>query len=68
MHVMNRRGRPGSGELGPGYGLVTEINDLHALLDHTGPDTALVGPSYGALTSSWPSTGQDPHPRCGWGR
>lgn len=47
--VVNRRGRPGSGPLGRGYGVRTEIDDLNQILDDLGTDTHLFGWSYGAL-------------------
>lgn len=47
--VLNRRGRAGSGPLGPGYSVRTEIDDLHEVLDTLGADASLFGWSYGAL-------------------
>ncbi|MFF5096304.1 MULTISPECIES: alpha/beta hydrolase [Actinosynnema] len=45
--VANRRGRAGSGELGPDYALGTEVSDLNRVLDFAGPNAVLVGHSYG---------------------
>lgn len=47
--VVDRRGRSGSGGLGPGYSVDTEVDDLQAWLDHLGDHVALVGWSYGAM-------------------
>jgi pimeloyl-ACP methyl ester carboxylesterase len=47
--VVNRRGRGGSGPLGPHYSVRTEIDDLHEVLDSLGTDASLFGWSYGAL-------------------
>jgi len=47
--VVNRRGRAGSGPLGPRYSVRTEIDDLHEVLDTLGMDASLFGWSYGAL-------------------
>ncbi|MEV4565082.1 alpha/beta hydrolase [Nonomuraea sp. NPDC049419] len=47
VHVMDRRGRGGSGDAG-GYAIEAEAGDIVAVLDHLGPAT-LVGHSYGAI-------------------
>ncbi|CAM3445932.1 alpha/beta fold hydrolase [Kibdelosporangium persicum] len=44
----DRRGRNGVA-LGLDYGLKTEIEDLHRVLDEAGPDPILFGHSYGAV-------------------
>lgn len=47
--IVNRRGRTPSGGLGPHYGVRTEIDDLHQILDDLGADAHLFGWSYGGL-------------------
>nr|WP_052477532.1 alpha/beta hydrolase [Kibdelosporangium sp. MJ126-NF4]CEL12709.1 probable hydrolase [Kibdelosporangium sp. MJ126-NF4]CTQ93573.1 probable hydrolase [Kibdelosporangium sp. MJ126-NF4] len=44
----DRRGRNGIA-LTPDYGIKSEIEDLHRVLDEAGPDPVLFGHSYGAL-------------------
>lgn len=46
--VVDRRGRSGSGPLGPGYTTGTEVDDLRAWVDQFDGPVALVGWSYGA--------------------
>ena len=48
VHVMDRRGRAGSGPQGPGYGLDKEVADVLAVQAATGA-TAVFGHSYGGL-------------------
>jgi pimeloyl-ACP methyl ester carboxylesterase len=45
--VLNRRGREPSGPTGADYDIRVEVADLHAVLDHVGPDVTVVGHSYG---------------------
>jgi pimeloyl-ACP methyl ester carboxylesterase len=45
--VLNRRGRAPSGPTGADYDTQVEVADLHAVLDHVGPDVTVVGHSYG---------------------
>jgi len=48
VHVVERRGRGGSGPLGAGYTIEREVEDVLAVLDATGSDQVL-GHSYGGL-------------------
>jgi pimeloyl-ACP methyl ester carboxylesterase len=50
VHTMDRRGRGGSGPQGDGYGLDTEIDDLHAVLGATG-SRFVFGHSFGGLVA-----------------
>lgn len=47
--VVNRRGRAPSRDLGPGYGIPTEIDDLSNLVSSLGEPVHLFGWSYGGL-------------------
>lgn len=47
--VPHRRGRAPSGPLGTSYGVRTEVQDLHQVLDEVGPGACLVGHSYGGV-------------------
>ena len=46
--VVDRRGRGGSGDLGPGYSFATEVDDLRAWIRELDGPVHLVGWSYGA--------------------
>jgi pimeloyl-ACP methyl ester carboxylesterase len=48
VHVLDRRGRGGSGPQGPGYSIDKELQDLNAVRTATGA-AALFGHSYGGL-------------------
>lgn len=50
IHIIQRRGRPGSSPQGPDYSIAKEIADAHAVLQATGA-TLLVGHSYGGLVA-----------------
>lgn len=50
VHVVNRRGRPGSGEMRPGHGLGEECSDLIAVAASTGA-RAVLGHSFGGLVA-----------------
>lgn len=47
--IVNRRGRTPSPDLGPGYGIPTEIDDLSSLASAIGEPVHLFGWSYGGL-------------------
>ena len=48
-YVMDRRGRPLSGDMGAGYDLEKEVEDIEAVLGKAGPDACLLGHSSGAI-------------------
>jgi pimeloyl-ACP methyl ester carboxylesterase len=50
VHVINRRGRRGSGPQGPDYTIEREVEDLFAVQAQTGA-TAVFGHSYGGLVA-----------------
>lgn len=48
-YVMDRRGRPLSGDFGANYTLEKEVEDIKAVLDAAGPGAYLLGHSSGAI-------------------
>ncbi|MFC4120878.1 alpha/beta fold hydrolase [Nonomuraea zeae] len=50
VHVLDRRGRGESGPQGPGYGIDREVDDVLAVMAHTGADRVF-GHSYGGLVA-----------------
>ncbi|MEU8326392.1 alpha/beta hydrolase [Nonomuraea sp. NPDC048881] len=50
VHVIERRGRGGSGPQGPAYGVDTEVEDALAVMDRTGA-RLVFGHSYGGLVA-----------------
>ncbi|MEV4095702.1 alpha/beta fold hydrolase [Streptosporangium saharense] len=50
VHVVERRGRGRSGPQGPDYGIESEIDDVIAVMEHTGSNLVF-GHSYGGLVA-----------------